>query len=371
MKVSELNKIVKEEVGKVIEGVFSRIDQIRQDSDNANNFVRNVFKDSEFKDMKKDKEFIKYLKSIYEGFGSDAQRRAAFASGYKAKGKKKKTNEAMKFDAKLDVIKVDWPKATVKINNERFEIEFDDYELIDDHDTEGKDLAYIGEDEEGNKYEVDVYADMYGNVQDIHWETLALVQIGPREKLYFNEAKMTPAKVQKAQKELVATIELLKKNFPMYKAAKEAGDEKKLDKHRKIAIDLTKKKKQLENELDSSLQGLYADAKLDLKEEVKLPPLPKFDKPFAAFDYITKLRDEGMQLEVDMYRKSQELQRLNREMEQEAKPAGGLIADTYAEYIEKASNEHRELRAKFEEVMAKIDQFDQNYLGDEYEDFNI
>ena len=81
MKVSELNKIVKEEVGKVIEGVFSRIDQIRQDSDNANNFVRNVFKDSEFKDMKKDKEFIKYLKSIYEGFGSDAQRRAAFASG--------------------------------------------------------------------------------------------------------------------------------------------------------------------------------------------------------------------------------------------------------------------------------------------------
>ena len=152
MKVSELNKIVEEEVGKVVEGVFSRIDQIRQDSDNANNFVRNVFKDSEFKDMKKDKEFIKYLKSIYEGFGSDAQRRAAFASGYKAKGKKKKANEAMKFDAKLDVIKVDWPKATVKINNERFEIEFDDYELIDDHDTEGKDLAYIGEDEEGNKY---------------------------------------------------------------------------------------------------------------------------------------------------------------------------------------------------------------------------
>ena len=157
----------------------------------------------------------------------------------------------------------------------------------------------------------------------------------------------------------------------MYKAAKEAGDEKKLDKHRKIAIDLTKKKKQLENELDSSLQGLYADAKLDLKEEVKLPPLPKFDKPFAAFDYISKLRDEGMELEVDMYRKSQELQRLEREMEQEAKPAGGLMADTYAEFIEKASNEHRELRAKFNEVMAKIDQFDQNYLGDEYEDFNL
>ena len=81
-----------------------------------------------------------------------------------------------------------------------------------------------------------------------------------------NEAKMTPAKVQKAQKELVATIQLLKKNFPMYKAAKDSGDEKKLEKHRKIALDLTKKKKQLELALDQALGGLYQDAELDLKE---------------------------------------------------------------------------------------------------------
>ena len=80
------------------------------------------------------------------------------------------------------------------------------------------------------------------------------------------EAKMTPAKVQKAQKELVATIQLLKKNFPMYKAAKDAGDDKKLEKHRKIALDLTKKKKQLELDLDKALGGLYQDAELDLKE---------------------------------------------------------------------------------------------------------
>ena len=63
-----------------------------------------------------------------------------------------------------------------------------------------------------------------------------------------NEVKMTPAKVQKFQKDLVTTIDLLKKNFPMYKAAKEAGDEKKLNKHRKIALDLTKKKKDLEKQ---------------------------------------------------------------------------------------------------------------------------
>ena len=49
------------------ESMFSMIDQIRQDSKNVRDFVKNVFKDREFKKMSNDKEFIKYLKSIYEG----------------------------------------------------------------------------------------------------------------------------------------------------------------------------------------------------------------------------------------------------------------------------------------------------------------
>ena len=52
----------------VNEGMFKVIDQIRQDSKDARDFIKNVFSDSDFKDMKKDKEFLKYLKSIYEGF---------------------------------------------------------------------------------------------------------------------------------------------------------------------------------------------------------------------------------------------------------------------------------------------------------------
>ena len=49
------------------EGMMSLIDAIRQDSKDVKDFVKNVFKDSEFKKMKNDKDFIKYLKSIYEG----------------------------------------------------------------------------------------------------------------------------------------------------------------------------------------------------------------------------------------------------------------------------------------------------------------
>ena len=79
----------------VNEGVFSNLDLIRQNSKDARDFIKNVFKDDDFKDMKNDREFLKYLKSIYEGFASDAQRRAAFASGYKAKGKKGKKKESI------------------------------------------------------------------------------------------------------------------------------------------------------------------------------------------------------------------------------------------------------------------------------------
>ena len=49
------------------EGMLSAIDQIRQDSKDIRDFVKNVFSDSDFKDMRNDKDFIKYLKSIYEG----------------------------------------------------------------------------------------------------------------------------------------------------------------------------------------------------------------------------------------------------------------------------------------------------------------
>jgi len=62
------------------EGMFSTIDQIRQDSKNVRDFVKNVFADRDFKDMRNDKEFLKYLKSVYEGVNE-----GSFQLGTKAK----------------------------------------------------------------------------------------------------------------------------------------------------------------------------------------------------------------------------------------------------------------------------------------------
>jgi hypothetical protein len=52
-----------------------------------------------------------FVQSIEEGFASDAQRRAAFASGYKAKGKKKKNEEEIE---EADINMPDKPKNAIK-----------------------------------------------------------------------------------------------------------------------------------------------------------------------------------------------------------------------------------------------------------------
>ena len=54
-----------------------------------------------------------FVQSIEEGFASDAQRRAAFASGYKAKGKKKKKSEEEFSKTQLSSLKKEYDK----INN--------------------------------------------------------------------------------------------------------------------------------------------------------------------------------------------------------------------------------------------------------------
>ena len=246
------------------------------------------------------------------------------------------------------------------------------------------------------------------------------------KKVGLAEAKMTPAKVQKAQRDLVKIIDALKKNFPHYKAAKESGDEKKLAKFRDLAIKLTKKKKDLEIALDKALGGLYQDAELELKEaaprmrkdpdseqlmsilkdvsrmENKMKSrdrsryshvkgdfkkffdclmnlksrldrqgptipegineaLPKFKTPFEAYDWIMNKRGEAMDIEMEMMETSKEIQMAYGEMEQDAEPGGGPIADRYGKEIEALEDKHKELRAQFDMVMAEIDEYDQNY----------
>ena len=76
------------------ESVASAIDQIRQDSKDIRDFLKKVFSDSDFRAMKNDKDFVQYLKSIYEGVSvneinsSVNKRRAGAELKQKLKGKR-------------------------------------------------------------------------------------------------------------------------------------------------------------------------------------------------------------------------------------------------------------------------------------------
>jgi hypothetical protein len=93
-------------------------------------------------------------------------------------------NEAASFK----VTKKNWPNAEVKYQGKKYKIEFDDYDMIDDHGNEGKDLYFMGVDQEGGNWEVDVYANYNYEVEEIHWDTLTYLGI--------NESKLTAADIK-------------------------------------------------------------------------------------------------------------------------------------------------------------------------------
>ena len=76
---------------------------------------------------------------------------------------------------KIKVTKDKWPYIEFKDGGKKYEVEFDDYDVIDDHGNEGKDLYFMGYDQNGDMWEIDVYADYRDEVQDIHYDTLIKV----------------------------------------------------------------------------------------------------------------------------------------------------------------------------------------------------
>ena len=100
----------------------------------------------------------------------------------------------------------------------------------------------------------------------------------------------------------------------------------------------------------------------DILNEIKVnEALPKFKSPVEAYKWIMAKRGEAMDIEQEMMETSQEIQQLYGEMEQEAEPGGGPIADKYGRDIEALEDRHKDLRASFDMVMAEIDEYDQNY----------
>jgi hemerythrin-like domain-containing protein len=101
----------------------------------------------------------------------------------------------------------------------------------------------------------------------------------------------------------------------------------------------------------------------DILNEIKVnEAIPKFSSLAKAFDYIQRLRGQSMDLEQTMRTTLADIQDLQRDMEQEAEPEGGPIANKYAREMEYLKRQYNKTKAEFEKVMDEIDEFDQKYL---------
>jgi len=101
----------------------------------------------------------------------------------------------------------------------------------------------------------------------------------------------------------------------------------------------------------------------DILNEIKIDEaIPKFKTPFEAYKWIMGKRGEAMDIEDEMRDRSYEIKELYADMEQQAEPGGGPIADRLGAEISALEDRHKELRAEYDVLMAEIDEYDQNYI---------
>jgi hypothetical protein len=77
---------------------------------------------------------------------------------------------------KIKVTKDEWPYIEFKDGGKKHKVEFDYEDIIDDHGNEGQDQYWIGKDEDGQEWQIDVYADYRGEVEEIHYDTLMVAE---------------------------------------------------------------------------------------------------------------------------------------------------------------------------------------------------
>ena len=154
---------------------------------------------------------------------------------YKKKKKKMKkliTFESFVNEAKsIKVTKKEWPYVEFKIGSKKHKVEFDYEDIIDNHGNEGQDQYWLGKDDDGKEWSIDVYADYNGDVQDVHYDTIVAESL-------VNEAFSRMSK-DTIENELYKASQELSKYYDWLKAGNDSGKGETLN----SIIDLLKKSK--------------------------------------------------------------------------------------------------------------------------------
>ena len=82
-------------------------------------------------------------------------------------------SESLVYEAKsAKVTKKEWPYVEFKVGSKLHKVEFDYEDIIDNHGNEGQDQYWLGKDDDGKEWSIDVYADYNGNVEEVHYDTI-------------------------------------------------------------------------------------------------------------------------------------------------------------------------------------------------------
>ena len=93
---------------------------------------------------------------------------------------------------------------------------------------------------------------------------------------------------------------------------------------------------------------------------IKLKTILEKSNKWKTFDKLQNLRTTSIDIETDMKDIARDLKLVYKEMEQEAEPQGGQIADKYADQIhklEKDYNKNKKLLKKYQREIDKIERF--------------
>jgi len=135
-------------------------------------------------------------------------------------------------------------------------------------------------------------------------ESISITTLKEMVKEEYTKIIKEAKSVDKIKKDLVKTIDALKKNIPLFLSAKKSGDINKSNKYKDVAIKLTKLKKKLEAEMDKALGNLHSDAELELEYQDPRADADESVNEAEEFKKGTKIAiksPKGRSHDVDMY----------------------------------------------------------------------
>jgi hypothetical protein len=193
---------------KTNEGAMSEIHLMAKEAKDAEDFKKQFYKEYGAK-IKKSGETDEWIKELYV----DA------------------TNESVVTEAKIKITKNEWPYLEFKDGGKTHKVEFDYEDIIDDHGNEGQDQYWLGKDDNGQEWMIDVYASSNGDVEEVHYDTIVKESAVTEATIVMDAMDPGSKILAKLLKKHKVTMEILQNQGPSgWPEVKLTGDRKDLEK---------------------------------------------------------------------------------------------------------------------------------------------